>query len=359
MGDGILVFVGTYTHGKSKGIYPCRFDPATGALEQTAAPAEMPSPSFLAIDAARSRLFATAEARPGKPDGAIGAFSLRRSGELTFLNEQSSRGSGPCHVTVDKAGRTVLAANYSSGSVCVLPVDADGRLGEATQVIQHEGRSVNARRQSGPHAHSITLDPAGRFAFAADLGIDKLMIYRFDAAKGTLSPNDPAWAEVTPGSGPRHIAFHPTGRFVYLINELSNTMTVFAYDATRGALAELQTISTLPPDFEGETTCADVHVHPSGKFVYGSNRGHDSIAIFAVDQKTGRLTAAGSTPTQGRTPRGFALDPTGAFLLAANQDSDNVVTFRVDAQTGQLAPTGHVAKVPVPVCVKFVAPPGR
>jgi 6-phosphogluconolactonase len=357
MDNGILVFVGTYTRARSQGIYPCRFDTATGAIGLAGKAAEADNPSFLAVDLARRRLFSTAEARPTTPGGAVSAFAFDpETGELTFLNQQASQGSGPCHLSLDKTGRFVLAANYGTGSVCVLPVRDDGHLGEATQVLQHEGRSVHPRRQAGPHAHSITLDPSNRYAFAADLGIDKVMVYQFDPGQGELKPNDPPWVGVEAGSGPRHLAFHPTGRHAYLINELSNTMTAFAYDARRGALSQLQTISTLPADFAAASTAADVHVHPSGRFVYGSNRGHDSIAIFAVNQETGRLTAVGYEPTGGRTPRGLAIDPTGTYLLAANQDSDTIVTFRVDQHTGLLKPTGHTIEVPSPVCVRFAAP---
>jgi 6-phosphogluconolactonase len=360
MDNDVLVFVGTYTHGRSKGIYLCRLDTATGALSPPGEAAEMDNPSFLAVDPARRRLFAAVERRPGKPDGAVCAFAFdSATGKLTLLNEQSSHGSSPCYLSVDKTGRFVLAANYGSGSVCVLPVRKDGQLGEAVQVLQHEGRSAHPTRQAGPHAHSVTLDPSNRYAFAADLGMDKVMIYRFYPAEGKLKPNEPPWAEVEAGSGPRHLAFHPTRRYAYLINELSNTMTAFAYDGKRGALSELQTVSTLPAGFGGASTCADVHAHPSGRFIYGSNRGHDSIAIFAVDEKTGRLAALGHEPTGGRTPRGFAMDAAGAFLLAANQDSDTIVTFRIDPHTGLLERTGHAVEVPSPVCVKIAAAPRR
>jgi len=357
MDKSVLFFVGTYTRTGSRGIYPCWLDTATGAVRPAAEPAAADNPSFLAVDSQRRRLFAAVEARSGVPGGAVSAFAFDpETGGLTFLNQQASRGSGTCHVCVDKTGRLVLAANYSSGSVCVLPVQEDGTLGDATQVLQHEGRSVHPRRQAGPHAHSIRLDPCNRHAFAADLGIDKVMIYRFDSGLGKLEPNEVPWVEVEAGSGPRHLAFHPTGRYVYLINELSNTVTAFTYDVQRGALSAFQTISALPADFAADSTAADVHVHPSGRFVYGSNRGHDSIAVFTVNQETGRLTALGHEPTGGKTPRGFAIDPTGVYLLAANQDSNTIVTFRIDQDTGCLKPTGHTIQVPSPVCVKIAAP---
>jgi 6-phosphogluconolactonase len=257
-------------------------------------------------------------------------------------------------MSVDATGRFVLVANYGSGSVCVLPIGRDGGLGDAADVVQHQGSSVNPRRQQGPHAHSITLDAANRYAFAADLGIDKVMVYRLDTASGKLIPNDPPWAQVKPGAGPRHFDFHPSGKYAYLINELDSTITAFAYDASRGIIREIQTVPTLPADFRGASTCADVHVSPSGKFLYGSNRGHDSIVIFRIDEATGRLSYVGHELTQGKTPRNFAIDPTGTFLLAANQNSDTIVTFRIDQQTGKLTPTGHVAEAPMPVCLKLM-----
>jgi 6-phosphogluconolactonase len=258
---------------------------------------------------------------------------------------------------VDGSGRCVLVANYTSGSVAVLPVGADGRVSPATYVDQHSGSSVNPRRQEGPHAHAIPLDPTGRFALCPDLGMDQLFVYRLDAAAGRLEPNDPPGARLAPGAGPRHLDFHPSKPWVYVINELGSTITAFEWDGERGALRELQTVSTLPETYMGSsssTTCADIHVAPSGRFVYGSNRGHDSIAAFAIDEATGTLTPLGHTSTGGRTPRNFAIDPSGTFLFAANQDTDTIVTFRLDAATGQPTPTGQVASVPSPVCLKIV-----
>jgi 6-phosphogluconolactonase len=295
----------------------------------------------------------------GKKSGGVSAFAIDAStGNLTLLNQQSSGGTGPCHLVVDKAGKNVLVANYGGGSVAVLPIQADGRLSEATCFIQHTGKSVNPRRQEAPHAHSINLDAANNFAFVADLGLDKVLVYRFDAAKGTLTPNDPPAASVAPGAGPRHFAFHPGGRYAYVINEMGNTVTAFNYDAQKGVLTEIQTLSTLPQGYTEVSHTAEVQVHPSGKFLYGSNRGHDSIAVYSIDQNTGRLTLVGISSTQGKTPRNFGIDPTGTFLLAANQDSDNIVVFRIDPQTGELKPTGQVVEVPRPVCVKFVAVAG-
>ncbi len=351
------VYIGTYTRGRSEGIYLYYMDKSTGALEFASVAGEIENPAFLAIHPQQSHLYAVNEVGQfaGKPSGGVSAFAIdQETGELTFLNQQSSQGPGPCHLSVDHTGQFVLVANYSGGSVAVLPIDSEGKLGEATDFVQHEGSSVNPRRQEKPHAHSIMVDESNRYAFVPDLGMDKIMIYRLNLADGKLEPNDEPWAKIKAGAGPRHLDFHPNGRYAYVINELDNTLIAFAYDATRGSLREIQTISTLPEDFSGTSYCADVHVSPSGKFVYGSNRGHDSIAIFGIDEDTGRLTCIGYEPTQGKMPRNFGIDPTGAFLLAANQDSDNVVVFRIDRQTGKLKSTGFVVEVPKPVCVKMI-----
>jgi len=237
----------------------------------------------------------------------------------------------------------------------VFPVLEDGRLGEASAFVQHTGSSVNPKRQEGPHAHSIDTSPDNRFLLAADLGLDRLLVYRFDPFKGSLEPNDPAFAKINPGAGPRHFAFHPGGRFVFAVNEMGSSISAFSYDAARGSLRELQTISMLPKDFASQSDAAEIEVHPSGKFLYGSNRGHDSIAVFAIEAGKGTLTPVEYVPTQGKTPRNFAIDPTGSYMVVANQDSDNLVVFRIDAKTGRLTPNGKVPDVPSPVCVKFVA----
>jgi 6-phosphogluconolactonase len=352
----VRVYVGTYTSHGSKGIYSLRLDLETGGLERNGEPAETVNPSFLALHPTRRFLYAVNELGESRHDtsGGVSAFAIDpRTGALAVLNRQPSGGAAPCHVSLDAPGRNLLVANYWSGSLRVLPVQADGRLAPATATVQHEGRGPNPERQEGPHAHSINLDPAGRFAFAADLGLDQVLVYRFDPAKGTLTPHDPPVARLAGGSGPRHLAFHPDGRHVYLINELSSTITVFGYDAAAGMLAEQQTVSTLPAGFEGGNTTAEVAVRADGRFVYGSNRGHDSLAIFAVDATTGRLTPAGHQPTLGKTPRHFAIEPSGRYLLAANQDSDSVAVFRIDAATGGLEPVGRPVSVPSPVCVRY------
>jgi 6-phosphogluconolactonase len=353
------VYFGTYTSAKSEGIYVSRLDLVTGALAEPTLAAGTVSPSFLAVHPNRTFLYAVNEIAnfDGGTTGSVSAYRVdRATGRLTLLNQQSSRGGGPAHVTVDPTGRNVLVANYGGGSVAVLPIGADGRLAAASAFVQHAGSSANPQRQQGPHAHSVNVDRSGRFAYVADLGLDKVLIYRFDAAKGTLAPNEPAAADVEPGSGPRHFAFHPSERFAYVINEMTCTVTAFACDANAGRLETLQTITTLP---EGVTagrglSTAEVQVHPSGRFLYGSNRGHDSITVFAIDEATGRLSFVQNEPTQGSTPRNFGIDPTGQYLLAANQRSDSVVVFRIDQTTGRLTPTGARITVGSPVCVKFV-----
>ncbi|MGA2609668.1 MAG: lactonase family protein [Terriglobia bacterium] len=352
-----LVYIGTYTEKKGKGIYAYRFDPATGQLSSLGLAAESVNPSFLAIDPSRRFLYAVNEISKyeGRRSGGVSAFAIDPgTGKLTFLNEVPSGGADPCHVAVDKTGRYVLVANYSGGSLAVFPILKDGRLGEASAFVRHSGASINPQRQEGPHAHSIYLSPDNRFAISADLGLDEVLVYRFDSEKGTLAPNNPPFAKVNPGAGPRHFAFHTSGKFGYVINEMQSTVTVFSYEPASGALHLLQTISTLPQDFEGESTAAEVQVHPSGRFLYGSNRGHDSIAVFAINNRKGTLTPNGYAPTLGKAPRNFAVDPTGSYLFAANQDSDSIVQFRIDPNTGRLTPTGQVLEVPSPVCVTFV-----
>jgi 6-phosphogluconolactonase len=353
----LWVYVGTNTDGSSKGIYRFDFDLASGKLTGGELVSESSNPSFLAVHPDRHFLFAVSEVADsnGKLGGAISAFAIDpESGKLTILNRQSSMGAGPCHLVVDRQGKNILAANYSSGSVCVLPIGADGRLGEATSFVQHRGSSVNPERQTAPHAHSVNLDGAGRFAFVADLGLDQVLVYRFDSAHGTLSPNDPPSVKLASGAGPRHFGFHPSGRFAYVINEIHSTLTALEYDADRGVLKECQTVSTLPRGFTGNNSTAEVQVHPSGKYVYGSNRGHNSIAIFAVDIPSGKLHLVGHQSHHIKTPRNFSIDPTGRYLLVANQDGASIVVFRIDQNTGALTPTGDEGRVPTPVCIKMI-----
>jgi 6-phosphogluconolactonase len=275
------------------------------------------------------------------------------TGKLTLLNIVDSGGTGPTHLVVDKTGKYVLVANYMAGSVAMFPILPNGSLGKASVVLPHTGHSVNPARQKEPHAHSIYISPDNRYVVSADLGTDQVYVYRFDAAKGTLEPNQPPFATVASGSGPRHFAFDPHGRFGYVIQEMASTITALAYDAAHGQLSSVQTVSTLPADFKGSSTCAEVEMYPNGKFLYGSNRGHDSIAVFSIDPAKGTLTPLEYYSTQGKTPRSFALDPTGHFLIAANQESDSLVVFRIDPSTGRLTPTGQKEVSPSPTCVLF------
>lgn len=350
-----FVYFGTYTGEKSKGIYVSKFDTATGRLTEAELAAETKSPSFLAVHPNQRFLYAVGEINnfEGKRAGAVSAFSIEaKTGKLTLLNQQPSGGLGPCHLALDSDGRCVLTANYGSGSVALLPVNKDGSLGEPTSTIQHTGSSANPQRQAGPHAHFITTDAGSRHALACDLGLDKVLIYRLTGKNAQLVPNDPPSASVAPGAGPRHLVLSPDGKFAYVINEMALTITVFAYDGKRGALTELQTISTVTEKSDG-MSCAEIAVHPSGKFVFGSNRGHNSIAVFAADKKAGKLTFVEHQSTQGRTPRHFAIDPTGRWLLAENQDSSTVVVFAIDQKTGRLKQSGQPLEVPTPVCAVF------
>jgi 6-phosphogluconolactonase len=356
----LLTYFGTYTNsGKSKGIYCYKLDLSSGKLTEVGVTEGIKNPSFLAISPSGQHLYAVSEvSEGGKPTGAVTAFSLnRKSGQLTPLNHQSSEGAGPCHVSVDKTGNCVLVANYGGGSVASYQVNDDGSLRPAASAIQHEGSSVDPNRQKEPHAHSINVSPDNRFAFAADLGLDKVLIYKLDSAKGTITPSEPAHGATPPGGGPRHFAFRPDGRFAYVCNEMKSSVTAFTYDAEKGSLTEIQTISTLPADqqdLKGNST-AEIQVHPTGKFLYCSNRGHDSLAIFSIDEKTGKLTAAGHQKTLGRTPRNFGIDPTGAYVIACNQSTDNVAVFKVDQASGKLSQVGDLLNVPAAVCVKFIA----
>ncbi len=353
----MLVYLGTYTGAKSQGIYVSRFDPQTGRLTNPELAVEAKNPSFLAVAPGDQFLYAVGEVEDfgGARAGSVSAYRIdKASGKLTLLNQQPSGGTSPCHLAVDATGKCLLVANYGSGSIAALPIRADGSLDAASATLQHQGASVDPQRQAGPHAHFITTDAANRFAFCCDLGLDKVLVYRLQLDRASLVPNDPPSVSVKPGAGPRHLAFHPNGKFAYVVNEMGSTVTAFAYDSSQGKLSELQTLSTLPKTFHGPNSCAEVQVHPSGKFVYASNRGDDSIAIFGVDSKTGKLTPLGQQATQGKTPRHFCLAPGGKWLLAENQDSDTIAVFRVDAATGKLTPTGQPIPAPSPVCVIFV-----
>lgn len=358
--DTLRLYVGTYTSAASKGIYTLEMDVATGRLGPAKLAAETANPSFLALHPNGKFMYAVGELGDfqGRKSGAVSAFAITpQNGDLKLLNQQPSGGYGPCHVVIHPDSQHVLVANYSSGSAAVLPIRLDGQLGEPTAVVQHEGTGPDPQRQQGPHAHAVQLDQAGRFAFVADLGLDKILVYRFGRDTGTITPNEPPAAKLAPGAGPRHLAFHPNGRLAYVINELDSTVTAFAYHAESGTLQNLHSLSTLPTGFAEPNTTAEIRVHPTGRFLYGSNRGHDSIAAFTVEPQTGRLTAIGHQSSGGRTPRNFNIDPTGRWLVAANQASDTLVVLKIDPATGSLSPTGIIANVPTPVCIAFAAPP--
>ena len=350
------VYIGTYTGKSSQGIYTLTLNLADGSLTRPDLAAELVSPSFLAIHPSGKYVYAVGEIADfqGKKAGAVSALAVDpATGKLKLINQQPSGGGGPCHVAVDPSGKCVLAANYGGGSVCSFPIGDDGSLKEGGSVIQHAGSSVNPQRQKEPHAHSINVDKEGHYAFAADLGLDQVLVYKLNAAHGTLEVNDPPHAKVEPGSGPRHFAFHPSGKFAYVINELANTVVAFEYNPHHGLLTEIQSIGTLPREFSGTSYTAEVVVHPSGKFLYGSNRGHDSIAVFGIDEKTGKLTATSHQGEGIKTPRNFAVEPTGKWLLVGNQAGDSVIVFSINQETGALTPTEHKIEVGSPVCIRF------
>lgn len=347
-----LVYVGTYTRGGSRGIYAFRFQ-SSGKLVPLGLAAESNSPSFLAEHPNHKFLYAANEA--GR-QGQVSAFSIdAKTGKLTPLNQVSSGGSGPCHLAVDHTGKWLVVANYGDGVMAVMPVQADGKLGEATSVEKHTGGSANPQRQRGPHAHEVVFSPDNKFLLLADLGLDKIYVYRFDPASGKLTANEPPAGSVEAGAGVRHFAFHPNGRALYAINEMGNSVTAFRWDGAKGTLESFQTVPSLPEGFKGNNSTAEIAVNKAGTRVYGSNRGHDSIALFSVDPNKLTLTPMDHTPVLGKTPRHFTLDPSGKFLLAANQDSSDITIFKVHPNTGQLTPVGQPVKdAPVPVCILFV-----
>ncbi len=354
--EKLLVYVGTYTTGKSKGIYLYEMNAKTGALTLKSVQDSV-NPTFLIIAPDHRHLYSINEIGDfqGTHNGSVSAFSITpETGELLPLNVENSGGSGPCFVAADSKGKNLLVAHYGDGLVSVMPIKADGSVAKISSSNQHTGMSVDKNRQEGPHAHSFYLDPANRFALSADLGTDKVMIYKYDSAKSTITPNVPAFAALPPGSGPRHMAFHQNGKLLFVINELSSTITSFHYNPSKGSMEAIETVSTLPADFKGGNSTAEILIHPNGKFLYGSNRGHDSIAIFKIDATTGKLFLIGNEPAQCKTPRNFRLDPTGQFMIVAGQDSSNLVVFRVDQKTGKLSPAGVNIEAPNPVCIKFL-----
>jgi 6-phosphogluconolactonase len=354
------VYVGTYTYAeptsRSDGIFIYRLDGITGELTFVGAVGEVINPSFLSISPDHRFLYAVNEVNEfnGLSGGGLTAFAIdAKSSLIRRLNAQPTLGATPCYISNDSG--LAFVANYGGGSLSILPISEDGHLGSLIQVIHYHGSSINPRRQDAPHVHSVILDPAARFALVADLGTDTITIYHLDRSSGTTPLVKVHEVSVEAGSGPRHMAFHPTRHFLYLANELSSRVTAFAYNEADGRLQSFQNILALPEDFAGTNITGDIHISPSGRHLYVSNRGHDSIAIFAIDQSTGHLTIVAFVPTQGRTPRNFSFDPSGNWLLVANQDSDNLVPFKTDPVSGQLVSTGQVTSVPRPACVRIVA----
>ena len=352
------VFVGTYTGGDSisKGVYSCEFDAETGKLSDPVLAAELINPSFLAIHPSGKYLYAVNEVSegPGRGNGAVTALTINADGTLTKINHQASEGGAPCHCNVDATGTNLLIANYGGGNVAVYPISEDGSLKPVSCNIQHEGSSVDKSRQEAPHAHSINVSSDNKFAYAADLGLDKIMIYKLDAEAHTLSPANQPTALVTPGGGPRHFSIHPSGKFAYTNNEMTMVVTGFSRNSEDGSLKAIQEISTIPAGFDGRKSTAECLVHPSGKFLYVSNRGHETITAYTIDQETGLLTYVENEPTGGKEPRNFFIDPSGKWLLAENQNSDTVYVFSIDHQTGALKPTGDFVTVGRPVCIRMV-----
>ncbi len=359
----VTLYIGTYTcresfvDGKAEGIYIYHLDPASGELTHaaTVTGAGTLNPSFLTLAPDNRALYAVNEITGGKgPHGTVSAFAIDPlTGHLSYLNQQSTRGLAPCYASIEPEGRYCLVANYETGSICALPVLQDGCLGDATDRVQFAGSGPHPERQQGPHAHMIVPCPTTPFIVAVDLGTDRLLAFRLEKERGTLIPAASPWIPMLPGTGPRHLAFHPHKPFAYVIGELSSSVTVLRYGERRGTFRAVQTIATLPDDYKGQNLGAEIKVAPSGRFVYASNRGHDSLAIYAADDKTGHLSLVGHESTLGIGPRDFTIDPSGVLLLVANQDSDTVVTFWIDPDSGRLTATGHVAQVPTPVCLQL------
>ena len=351
------VYIGTYTGGASRGIYLLELDRSSGKwVSGPVLAGASENPSFLALHPSGRFLYAVNEVTTFRGDrtGAVSAFAIDAvTGRLTLLNQQPSGGADPCHLVVDAAGRNVLVANYTGGSVAVLPLSADGRLRPASAVRRHTGTGPVRDRQEGPHAHAVVLDAAARFAISADLGADRVFVDRFDGAAGTIERNDPDGVGIQPGSGPRHVVWHPSGRVLFVVNELSSTVSVLRFDARRGALEIFQTAPARAAGAKGENTAAEIAVSPDGRFLYTSNRGDDNIAVFTIDRTTFRLSPVGHVSTGGREPRSFAIDPSGRWLIAANQNSSSLVVFRIDPATGLPAAAGSPIAIPEPVCIVF------
>lgn len=354
-----LVYLGTYTGGESKGIYRSTLDETTGELSDPVLAAELENPSFFVVSPDQNYLFAVSENGnfKGEEGGGVSSFAIGEDGGLTLISQVNSGGGAPCHISTDPQGKCLLVANYMGGSISSYQIFADGKLVSpaAGGFIQHEGQGAQLPRQASPHAHSVNVDPIGKRAYVADLGLDKVLIYKLDAAAGTIVPNDPPFLKLPDATGPRHFSFHPSGKWAYTNLEMSLQVAALSHDAKTGALAVLEIESTVPEGTErkGNST-AECLVHPTGKWVYVSNRGHNSIAAFSIDQKTGKLDFIERESTQGKTPRNFGIDPSGKFLIAGNQGSGNVVVLKINQDTGSLDPSGHEIEVPAAVCIRFL-----
>ena len=348
-----LVYFGTYTDQAARGIYAYRFQPATGKLTSIGLMAETPNPAFLVATPNGRFLYAVnwkGDEREKQGD-TVSAYAIdRKTGKLTFLNKVDSKGEMPTNLTIDHTGKTLLAVSYTGGNITGYLIEPDGKLSEPTTYFEHRGKSVHP--VNGPHSHGVIISPDNKHAFVGEVGLDQVRSYSLDAAKSKLMPSDPPFVSVAPGTAPRHLAFHPSGKFLYVNDESRPAVTVFAVDG--GHLKEIQEVPAIPADYKGRDATAEIQIDKKGRFVYVSNRGHDSIAVFSVDQATGKLTPIQHASTLGKTPRNFSLDPTGQYLFAANQGSDTVVPFKVDQETGKLTPTGEPISVPKPVCVLFV-----
>ena len=357
-GEEYLMYAGTYTGQGSEGIYAYRFNPSDGVLKPVGLVAKTVNPSFITTDPGGRFLYAVNEVDTfqNKPAGAISVFAINReTGKLKLLQQISSLGAAPAHMSLDRSGRYLMVANYNGGNVAVFPVHSDGKLGAQTAFIQDTGSSVNPDRQAAPHAHYIQATPDNRFVLAADLGIDQVLAYRFYSGTGSLTQTGSGPVRVNPGSGPRHIAFAPSGNFIYVLNELSSTITGFSFNTETGMMQMKQTISTLPVNYSGENTAAEISVDAKGKYLYVSNRGDDSIGIFSINSEDGNLTPVEWISSGGKTPRHFEIDPTGQWLFVANQNSDNIVLFRIDPTTGRLSHTSQASGVSSPVCIRFIS----
>jgi 6-phosphogluconolactonase len=347
-----LVYFGTHRAGPGIGFSLAHFDTDTGVLTKPEFLLEAREPAYFVISPDGRHLYTCNSGTPG----GVSAYAIApHDGHLTLINRVLAGGGDTSYLSLDRTAHYALAANYLGGNIAVFALRPDGGIGDWTDFVQHTGHSVDPQRQTHAYAHSIITDPTNRFVLSADLGVDKVFVYRFDAEHGTLTPNDPPFTAVAPGSGARHLKFYPNGRWVYLINEIASTVIAFTWDSRAGTLAEFQTVSTLPADFKGVSACAELEIHPNGKFLYASNRGDDSLAVFAIDPATGRLTLVEHVPSGGRTPRNFAFDPTARWIVCTNHDSNNAVVFRVNATTGRLTQTGDPVSVPYPFCERFLS----